>query len=109
VFIDYYTMDPLPKLANRRDVFTAPFIYVRFLGNHKEMDAAVRQAREDGRRGRDWEGLITDRTAEMRQWLPAIKDLVVRQIPVYVYFNNHYAGYAPGSVELFSRLYNEPD
>jgi len=21
-------------------------------------------------------------------------------------FNNHYAGYAPGSVELFSRLYN---
>jgi uncharacterized protein YecE (DUF72 family) len=23
-------------------------------------------------------------------------------------FNNHYAGYAPGSVELFSRLWNEP-
>jgi uncharacterized protein YecE (DUF72 family) len=109
VFIDYYTMDPLPKLAQRRDVFTAPFVYIRFLGNHKEMDAAVKQAREEGGRGRDWEGLIVDRTAQMKLWLPVVKDVVARQIPVYIYFNNHYAGYAPGSVELFSRLYNEPD
>jgi uncharacterized protein YecE (DUF72 family) len=32
-----------------------------------------------------------------------------RQVPVYVYFNNHYAGYAPGSVELFARLWREQD
>ena len=42
----------------------------------------------------------------MKLWLPAIKAVVSRQVPVYVYFNNHYAGYAPGSVELFSRIYN---
>ena len=106
VFIDYYTMDPLPKLARRKEVFTAPFVYVRFLGNHKEMDAAVKQARENGTRKSDWESLIQDRTDRMRQWIPPIKDFVARQIPTYVYFNNHYAGYAPGSVELFSRLYN---
>jgi uncharacterized protein YecE (DUF72 family) len=29
--------------------------------------------------------------------------------PVYVYFNNHYAGYAPGSVELFGKLFNAGD
>ncbi len=104
-FIDYYTMDPLPKLAHRRDVFTAPFVYIRFLGNHKEMDAAVSRAQEEGSRKRAWESLIVDRTEEMKQWLPAIKETVVRQVPVYVYFNNHYAGYAPGSVELFSQLY----
>ncbi len=106
VFIDYYTMDPLPKLANRREVFTAPFVYVRFLGNHKEMDAAVRQARETGLRKSDWQCLIQDRSDQMRQWIPPIKKLVASHIPTYVYFNNHYAGYAPGSVELFSRLYN---
>jgi uncharacterized protein YecE (DUF72 family) len=39
-------------------------------------------------------------------WIPPIKRLVANGIPTYVYFNNHYAGYAPGSVELFSRLYN---
>ncbi len=105
VFIDYYTMDPLPRLAQRRGVFTAPFVYIRFLGNHKEMDAAVTQAQEAGERNRPWESLIVDRTEQMKQWLPSIKAAVSRQVPVYVYFNNHYAGYAPGSVELFSQLY----
>lgn len=106
IFIDYYTMNPLPKLAHRPEVFTAPFVYIRFLGNHKEMDAAVKRAREDGTRLRDWESLIQDRTPQMNQWLPAIKDQVKKQVPVYVYFNNHYAGYAPGSIELFARLYH---
>ncbi|HYK87763.1 MAG TPA: DUF72 domain-containing protein [Acidobacteriota bacterium] len=106
VFIDYYTMDPLPKLAGRKEVFTAPFVYIRFLGNHKEMDASVRQARECGTRKSDWESLIVDRSVQMRQWIPPIKKLVADRVPTYVYFNNHYAGYAPGSVELFSRLYN---
>ncbi len=106
VFIDYYTMDPLPKLSGRKDIFTAPFVYIRFLGNHKEMDAAVREARDAGARESDWENLILDRTGQMKQWIPAVKSLISRRIPTYVYFNNHYAGYAPGSVELFSKLYN---
>jgi uncharacterized protein YecE (DUF72 family) len=29
------------------------------------------------------------------------------RFPIYIYFNNHYAGYAPGSVELFAKLWNE--
>ena len=107
VFIDYYTMDPLPKLANRSEVFTAPFVYVRFLGNRKAMDAAVKQAQETGQRNREWESLLKDRTEQMRMWIPPIKLLLARKIPVYVYFNNHYAGYAPGSVELFSKLFND--
>ena len=45
----------------------------------------------------------------MKLWIPPIKKRVDNQIPTYVYFNNHYAGYAPGSVELFSRLYAESD
>ena len=107
VFIDYYTMDPLPKLAQRAEVFTAPFVYVRFLGNRKEMDAAVKQALDTGVRKRAWESLIKDRTGQMGAWIPPIKSLLARGIPVYVYFNNHYAGYAPGSVELFAKLFNE--
>jgi uncharacterized protein YecE (DUF72 family) len=107
VFIDYYTMDPLPKLAHRDDVFTAPFVYVRFLGNRKEMDAAVKQAQVAGQRKREWESIIKDRSGQMKMWIPPIKRLLTRKIPVYVYFNNHYAGYAPGSVELFGKLLHE--
>lgn len=108
IFIDYYTMDPLPKLAHRPEVFTAPFVYIRFLGNHRQMDEAVRAAREEGKRKRDWESLLIDRAEQMRAWVDPIRQAVRRGTPVYVYFNNHYAGYAPGSVELFSALYNEP-
>ena len=107
VFIDYYTMDPLPKLAGRSGIFTGDFTYIRFLGNHKQMDAAVQSARASGTRISDWGSLLIDRTQQMRHWMPSIRDLVSRQVPVYVYFNNHYAGYAPGSVELFSRLWKE--
>ncbi len=107
VFIDYYTMDPLPKLLSRNGIFTSSFAYIRFLGNHKQMDAAVQRAREEGKRDSDWGSLLVDRTEQMRFWIPAIRKLVAGQIPVYVYFNNHYAGYAPGSVELFSRLWHE--
>jgi uncharacterized protein YecE (DUF72 family) len=107
VFIDYYTMDPLPKLVQRSDVFTAPFAYVRFLGNRKEMDAAVQQARESGLRKGEFESILKDRTGQMKAWIPPIKHVLAKGIPVYVYFNNHYAGYAPGSVELFERLFHE--
>ena len=104
-FIDYYTMDPLYKLAHRREVFTAPFVYVRFLGNRKMMDAAVKKAKKDGQRSRDWESLIFDRTDRMKLWVPPLKNLAKRNVPAFVYFNNHYAGYAPGSVELFGKLF----
>lgn len=106
-FIDYYTMDPLHKLVNQNGIFTAPFIYVRFLGNRKNMEAAVKKAKKEGKRSREWESLIVDRTEQMRHWIPPLKDLAKKKIPAYVYFNNHYAGYAPGSVELFGRLFND--
>lgn len=109
VFIDYYTMDPLPKLIDHSGILTAPFAYIRFLGNHKQMDAAVQQALKDGRRDSEWGSLLVDRTEQMRFWIHAIRDIVTRQVPVYIYFNNHYAGYAPGSVELFARLWREQD
>ncbi len=107
VFIDYYTMDPLHKLAQHVGIYTAPFVYVRFLGNHRVMDAAVKQARKEGKRKRDWESLIQDRTEQMKLWIPPLRALSTKGMLTYIYFNNHYAGYAPGSVELFSKLYNE--
>ena len=106
VFIDYYTMEPLPKLAHRREVFTSSFVYIRFLGNRREMEAAVKKARERNERERDWESLLADRTGQMKTWIAPIKLLIAKGVPGYVYFNNHYAGYAPGSVELFEKLYD---
>lgn len=51
------------------------------------------------------ESLILDRSAQMREWIPLIREVAKRGAPAFIYFNNHYAGYAPGSVELFTKLY----
>jgi uncharacterized protein YecE (DUF72 family) len=103
-FIDYYTMTAMPRIAARAESLTTDFAYVRFLGNHKEMDALVeRKAREGGKR---WDGLVQDRTAEVSAWLPALRTLAARIGRTYLFFNNHYAGHAPASIELFKSLWS---
>ena len=106
-FIDYYTMDPLYRLAQNPEVFTAPFVYVRFLGNRKNIEAILEEAKKKGQRKRDWGSLLVDRANQMKLWIPTLMDLTRKKVPAYVYFNNHYAGYAPGSVELFGKLLHE--
>ncbi|MBI4416059.1 MAG: DUF72 domain-containing protein, partial [Euryarchaeota archaeon] len=69
---------------------TADFLYLRLVG---ERD--ITEFKETQR----------DRSSEMREWY---KDLAkasgddVRQ--VFVFFNNHYAGFGPASVNEFRRL-----
>ena len=41
----------------------------------------------------------------MGRWIPAIRGLLDRGVTVYGYFNNHYAGYAIGSIDLFREMW----
>ena len=102
-FVDYYTMPMMARIAAHPGSVTADFAYVRFLGNHKEMDAKVERKAAAG--GRRWDALVQDRTADVNAWLPALRQLAVRIQRTYVFFNNHYAGHAPASIELFRSLW----
>ena len=106
-FAHYYTMPSLAALLERCDPVTADFAYVRFLGHHREMDRQVSEARAEGARSRDWDRLIVDRTAETRAWVEPIRELLRRGRRTYVYFNNHFAGFAPGSIEVFLKVWRE--
>ncbi len=101
----YYTMPSAAQLLRGPDTVTAPFSYIRFLGNHRQMDQLVRGARETGTREKDWGALLVDRERETRDWVSIGRRLLERQDSVYAYFNNHFAGFAPGSAELFVRLW----
>lgn len=103
-FVDYYTMPGMARVAGRPESATADFAYVRFLGNHKEMDAIVERKAAAG--GRRWDALVQDRTAEINAWLPALRALAARVQRTYVFFNNHYAGHAPASIDLFRTLWS---
>jgi uncharacterized protein YecE (DUF72 family) len=104
-FSAYYTMPEPERLFAGTDPRTADFTYVRFIGDHKKMDALVAKLKDEGKRTGDWSAPAVDRTPEMKRWAavlkPAAKD------PVLAYFNNHYAGFAPNSARLFRDLWEQ--
>ncbi len=77
---------------------TSVFCYGRWLGDRKGIE----------KKTKTWDKLIIDREPEMSLWIPAIRELMSSDTQaVYAYFNNHYAGHAPGSIELFEKMRHE--
>lgn len=100
----YYTMPAPEKLFAKGDPFTTDLRYVRFIGDHKRMDALVAKLEEDGKRKGAWSALAVDRTDDMKRWAAVLKPAA--KTPVLAYFNNHYAGFAPDSARLFRELWD---
>ena len=107
VLVDHARMPRAASWFESCDPVTADFSYVRFLGDHHAMDELVAAKREGGEKSRDWDELVIDRSREMREWVPILQRLASRVSDVYVYFNNHYAGFAPGSIELLLQVWND--
>jgi uncharacterized protein YecE (DUF72 family) len=105
--IDHCRMPRPARWFEMCDPITADFSYVRFLGDHHAMDELVAHRRESGEKSGDWDELVVDRAAEMREWVPLLERLTGRVGDIYAYFNNHYAGFAPGSIELFLKTWQE--
>jgi uncharacterized protein YecE (DUF72 family) len=94
--IDHPWMPLIHKLTAQHDVVTADFTYIRWLGDRKGIEE----------RTKHWDRIIIDREDEMETWIPVIRRLLGRGIRVLGYFNNHYAGFAPGSIELFYEVWS---
>jgi uncharacterized protein YecE (DUF72 family) len=93
--IDHPWMTPINQLVNKLDVVTSSFVYIRWLGDRKGIEEKTQH----------WDHLIIDREEEMRTWIPIIRQMLKRKIQVLGYFNNHYAGFGPGSIELFGKVW----
>ncbi len=68
---------------------TSDLVYLRMIG-----DRSLKKLGE----------IQKDRSEEMGGWLSDIEDVVEGVRRGYVFFNNHYAGFGPGSVNEFRRL-----
>lgn len=93
--IDHPWMPPVQQLLQKFDVVTAGFTYIRFLGDRKGIEEKTQH----------WDRILVDREREMEAWIPEIRRLLARRLTVYAYFNNHYAGFAPGSIALFREVW----
>ena len=96
-FIDHPWFFGINELVKKGDVLTADFAYIRWLGDRKGIEERTQR----------WDRLIIDRTREMGRWIPHIRQMVDGRVTVTGYFNNHYAGYGIGSIELFRVLWGQ--
>lgn len=74
-------------LAQKLDVVTGPFAYIRLLGDRKAVDDLTDKLNR----------IVIDRTEEIEADARAISQISAR-VPVLVFVNNHYAGYAPETI-----------
>jgi uncharacterized protein YecE (DUF72 family) len=79
------------------DPVTADFTYVRLLGDRKGIEQQTKV----------WDKVIVDRSAELSEWTGILGKEYQRNIQIYTYANNHYAGFGPATVEMFRELWRK--
>jgi uncharacterized protein YecE (DUF72 family) len=97
-FIDHPWFARVEEVMRRPPARTADFAYIRWLGDRHGIEKKTTV----------WNRIIVDRSAETARWIGAIRTLLTEERTVYGYFNNHYAGYAIGSIDLFRDLWEKP-
>jgi uncharacterized protein YecE (DUF72 family) len=88
VLADQAWMPSPLDVVRKVDAVTGPFAYVRLLGDRNAVDALTPTL----------DHIVLDRTDQLRADAEAIRQLSGR-VPVLVFVNNHFAGYAPATVE----------
>lgn len=95
--VDQVWMPTITQLAEKLDVLTADFSYIRWIGDRKGIE----------KRTKTWDKIIVNRERETQTWVRYIRQFLHRGEIVYAYFNNHFAGWAPGSIALFQRVWSD--
>ena len=93
--VDHVWMPRPGELFEKFDPITSDFTYIRWLGDRKGIEE----------RTKTWNRVIVDRREEIRDWVEICRRVVKRRIQIFAFANNHYAGYAPGTVEMFRDIW----
>lgn len=84
------------ELNEPLDLITSDFAYVRLLGDRKGIEEQTKV----------WDKVIVNRTHEMKSWVDYLRPIRQRGVTIYIYVNNHYAGFAPETAEAFLELWD---
>jgi uncharacterized protein YecE (DUF72 family) len=71
------------------DPVTAGFAYIRLLGDRHAIERITTT----------WDREVIDHGERLARWAAVLTRLLEREVPAFVYVNNHYAGHAPATVE----------
>jgi len=93
--IDQAWMPRASEIFDKFDPITADYTYIRLLGDRKGIEQQTKV----------WDKVIVDRSKELMSWVNVCQRTIRRGVSTYIYVNNHYAGFAPATVEQFQRLW----
>jgi uncharacterized protein YecE (DUF72 family) len=94
---DHPWMPTIQQLMRQHDVVTADFVYIRWLGDRKAIEAITSK----------WDRLVVDRRQDTATWVAVVREFLARHLPVYGFYNNHYAGHSPSSIGLFYEIWQK--
>jgi uncharacterized protein YecE (DUF72 family) len=89
VLVEIAYMAHPAEWARRLDVVTTDFVYARLIGDRKAIEAKTTT----------FDRIVIDRSESLAQWADLVRELKKRVPATYVYANNHYAGFAPATIE----------
>ncbi len=87
----------MKAMKSKFDPITADFAYVRWLGDRKGIEKITTT----------WDKTVVDRRADLANWVGVFREFVARNLRVFAYANNHYAGNGPTTVHLFRALWDK--
>ena len=73
------------------DLVSTDFAYVRWLGDRHGIEKMTQV----------WDKTVVDRTQDLTHWAELFRQFVSRNLKVFAYANNHYAGHGPGTIKQF--------
>jgi len=103
--IDHPWMPGPGRYGEMERLVTAPFSYIRWLGDRYKMEEQTTV----------WNRTIVDRADDLRQWVDLSRELLSSANRIYAYANNHYAGFSPATLREFNEIWGggllppEPD
>jgi uncharacterized protein YecE (DUF72 family) len=97
VLVDQAWMPHADEVVDSFDPITASPVYVRLLGDRKEIEAITS----------NWDTEVIDRRERLRRWANFLTRTAERGVPSLVYVNNHYAGHAPTTARRLVEMYGK--
>src|SRR5467141_891662 len=85
------------EMKEKFDLITADFTYVRWLGDRKGIEEETKT----------WDKTVIDRREDLTNWVELFRNFVARNLKIFAYANNHYAGHGPATVRLFQKLWEK--
>ena len=84
------------EMKEKVDLITADFVYVRWLGDRNRIEEVTKT----------WDKSVVDRREDLTNWVELFRKFVARNLKVFAYANNHYAGHGPATLKLFQQLWD---